>query len=62
LNYHCVSFDGQAKQSMYDYTSVFFEEKIAFIFGFKDQTSSAKTAYQFSKENEKLSYLVFCLK
>lgn len=36
LNYHCVSFDGQSKQSMYDYTSVFFEEKLALIFGSED--------------------------
>ena len=36
LNYHCVSFDGQSKQSMYDYSSVFFEKKIAFIFGSED--------------------------
>ena len=36
LNYHCISFDGQSKQCMYDYISVFFEEKIAFIFGSED--------------------------
>jgi large subunit ribosomal protein L10 len=34
-----------------------FKEEIAFIFGFQDEISPAKTAYQFSKENEKLKIL-----
>ncbi len=28
--------------------------EVAFVFGFKDEVSSAKTVYQFSKENKKL--------
>lgn len=45
------------KESKLDFDKNKFKEEIAFIFGFKDQISSAKTAYQFSKENEKLKIL-----
>lgn len=34
-----------------------FKEELAFVFGFGDELSSAKVAYQFSKENDKLKIL-----
>ena len=35
-NYYCISFDGKGTQSMYEKKDVFFEKKIAFIFGSED--------------------------
>ncbi len=40
-----------------DFSKKNFKEEMALIFGFKDETSSAKTAYLFSQKNDKLKIL-----
>ena len=45
------------KENKLDFSKKNFKEEIALIFGFKDEVSPAKIAYQFSKENENLKIL-----
>ena len=45
------------KESKISFDKKEFKQEIAFVFGFQDQVSPAKAAYQFSKENEKLKIL-----
>ena len=45
------------KENKMDFNKAQFKEQIALVFGFRDKILSAKTVYQFSKENEKLKIL-----
>jgi large subunit ribosomal protein L10 len=45
------------KENKLDFDKKNFKEEVALVFGFKDEVSPAKIAYQFSKENENLKIL-----
>lgn len=45
------------KEKKLDFKKDQFKEEVAFVFGFEDEISPAKTVYQFSKENEKVKIL-----
>ena len=45
------------KESNLNFDKNAYKEEIALVFGFKDEIFPAKTAYQFSKENENLKIL-----
>lgn len=45
------------KENKMDFDEEKFKDEVAFIFGFKDEVSPAKTAYLFSKEKENLKIL-----
>lgn len=45
------------KDKKLDFSKKNFKEEMALIFGFEDETSSAKTAYLFSLKNDKLKIL-----
>lgn len=45
------------KENKLEFEKDKFKEEVALIFGFEDEILPAKTAYQFSRENEKLKIL-----
>ena len=45
------------KENKMEFDKKSFKTEVGFVFGFEDEVSPAKTAYQFSKENEALKIL-----